>query len=135
MHFSDIIGNLGSNHIWGWLWFLQWEKPPLQPLDTLWIFLFWSVNYANLVYKLFVIFWECEDTKTLFILFFSHIRWSYVSKFHNFFFWHAWKLLIFEGFKYCPLKNVHFQLSDTFVAFLIWSVICLRDFFITFVGQ
>ena len=31
-------------------------------------FFFWSVNYANLVYNLFITFWKCQDTQTLFVL-------------------------------------------------------------------
>ena len=32
------------------------------------IFFFWFVNYANVVYKVFIIFWKCQDTQTLLIL-------------------------------------------------------------------
>ena len=44
MHFSDIIENLGNNHIF-----------------------FWSVNYANLVFKLFIAIWKCQDAQKFFI--------------------------------------------------------------------
>ena len=29
---------------------------------------FWSLNWENLVYKLWITFWKCQDTQTLFIL-------------------------------------------------------------------
>ena len=35
MDFLDIIGNLGSNHIWRYFWFLHWQKLHLQPLAIL----------------------------------------------------------------------------------------------------
>ena len=58
-----------------------------------------------------------------------------VRKFHNFFLTssetEAW--FIFEGFMYCLLWKVYFQLSGTFFAFFIWSVNCSRDFFSQFV--
>ena len=115
MHFSDIIGNQGSNNFWRYFLFLHWQSLFLQPLGTLLIFFFWSVNCANQVYKLFVIFWQCQDTQTFYILvsisldihrniifnclllFFIYICWSvnclsWVSKFHNVFFWEAPKL-------------------------------------------
>ena len=59
--FSEIIEKVGSNHIWRCFWFSHWQKLPLQPLATL-------LNYADLVYKLFITFWKCHDTQTLFIL-------------------------------------------------------------------
>ena len=36
---------------------------------------------------------------------------------------------ILEGFKYCPLWKVNFQLSGAFFAFFIWSVNCIRGRF------
>ena len=38
MHFSDIIGKLGSNHISRYFWFLHWQKLYLQGLAALLIF-------------------------------------------------------------------------------------------------
>ena len=35
---------------------------------------------------------------------------------------------IFEGFKYCSLWKVHFQLFHDFLAFFIWFVNCSMDF-------
>ena len=47
MHFSDIKGNLGSNHIWWYSWFSSWQKLHLQPLAT-------PLNFFLLVCKLFI---------------------------------------------------------------------------------
>ena len=108
MDFSDIIENLAINHIWNYFLFLHWQKLPVQSLATLLIVFFWYVNYANLVFKLFITLWKCQDTQSLFILegilvltykerffsavccFFSYICWSvscksWVSKFNDFF--------------------------------------------------
>ena len=105
-------------------------------------FFFWSVNYVNLVYKIFITFWKCQDTQTLFILegiyywhierffstvccFFGYICcsvncMSWVSKFNNFFLtcMETQAIFIFEGFKCCPLWKVHVQYFYTFLAFL-----------------
>ena len=74
--------------------------------------------------------------------FFSYISWSvncksWVSKFHHFFLGclETKARFIFQGFKYCPLSKVHFQLCSTFLAFFIWSVNCSRDFFRYFFSQ
>ena len=54
--FSGIIRTLGSNQIWRNFWCLNWQKLPLQLLATTLIFFFRSLNYANLVFKLFLYF-------------------------------------------------------------------------------
>ena len=64
--FSGVIGKLGSNHIWRYFLFLHWQKLPLQLRATLLIFFFWSVDYANLVYKLCITFSKCQDTHCLY---------------------------------------------------------------------
>ena len=40
MHFSDIIGKLGINHIWKYFWFLHWQKLYLQPLVAAFLAIF-----------------------------------------------------------------------------------------------
>ena len=97
--------------------------------------LYWKVFSTN-IYTYIV-----KNFSTVFC-FFSYICWSvnymsWVSKFHKFFLTcsETEARFIFEGFKYCPLWKVNFQLSGTFLAFFIWSVNCLRDFFSHFVNQ
>ena len=90
-----------------------WQKIHLQLLTTLLNFFFWSVNYANLVYNLFInfenvkihkhcLYWKVFNSniyrKIYFnsLLVFSYICWSvncmsWVSKLNNFF-WYAGKL-------------------------------------------
>ena len=148
MHFSDIIGNQGSNNIWRYFWFLHWQNLSLQPLTTPLIFFFWSVNYANLVYKLVIMFWECQDTQILFILvyiglntFFSTeiYRISWVESATSTMFFPTCSRteakFIFDGLKYYASWKVHFQVSGTFITFCIWSVTSSRDFFNHFVSQ
>ena len=65
MHFSCITGSLKSYPIWRYFLFLHSQKFPLQPLATLSFSFFWSVNYANLVYKLFITLWKCQDTQII----------------------------------------------------------------------
>ena len=104
-------------------------------------FFFWLVNCSNLVYKLFITFWKCEDIHCLCwkvfstdicrkiffnsCYFFSYICWSvnymgWVSKFKNVLMTctETEARFIFEGFQYFPLWKVRFQLSNTFFAFL-----------------
>ena len=119
----------------------------------------WSVNYKNLVYKLFHTLWKSRDAhivytemyvvvtyiETLFpttCYFFSSICWSVncmsqVSKFHNFFLTclETEAIFVFESFNYCQLWKVQFQLFSTFLAFFIWSVNYSRDIFSLFAGQ
>ena len=150
MHFSDIIGNLGTNHIWRYLWILLRQKLHSQTLATL-------LNFFLLVCKL----WKCESAKihknclyckvfctdiytkmfSTVCCFFRYVCWwvnciSWVSKL-KMFLWHAQKLRqdLYLRAYYCPLWIVHFQLSDTFFAFFIWSVNCSSDFFSHFFSQ
>ena len=39
---------------------------------------------------------------------------------------------IFNGFYYCHLQEVQFQISSTFLAFFIWSLNCSSHFLVTF---
>ena len=68
LHFPKIKRNLRSNHIKRYFRFLYWEKVGLEPLATLLISSFRSVNYANLVYKLNITFWKCQDAQKLCVL-------------------------------------------------------------------
>ena len=104
-------------------------------------FFFWSVNYENRyilevsryiniinIGRCFVLTY-IERLFSTVCCFFSYISWSvncnsWVSKLHHPFVGclETKTRFIFEGFKYFPLWEVHFQLSSTFLAFLIWSV-------------
>ena len=72
--------------------------------------------------------------------FLSHFCWSLscvkrVSKIDNFFLTcsETEPRCIFEGFQFCHLWKVQFQLSSTFFSFFfIWSVNCLGHFFSPF---
>ena len=107
----------------------------IATLSYFFIFFFWSLNYENMVYILYVTFGKCQDTQTLFgiylvmiyierlprLSFFICFYWSIncmsqVSKFHDFF-WHAQKLkrFVFESLYFCHLWKVQFQLSSTFL--------------------
>ena len=149
MHFSDIIGNLGSNYSWSYFWFLHWQKFHLQTLATLLNFFFWSVDYANLVYNLFISFWKCQDTQTFFILegiLYWHIQKdffrqfaaflilfgqknciSWVSKFNNFFLT-CTERFIFEGFNIVLYGKFIFNSAIPFSLFFVWSVNCFENF-------
>ena len=157
--FLGIIGNLVRNHVWRYFWVLHWQKLPLQPRATLLFFFFWPIDYANLIYKLFITFWSLKihehclywkvfstnkyskiffNSLLLFQLYLLVVNWmSWVSKFYNFFLTcsETEEKFIFDGFKYCTLWKVNFQLSGTFLALFIWSVNCSRDFFSHFVSQ
>ena len=132
MHFSDMIGNLGTKIY----------------------FFFWSMNYSNLVFKVFIAFWKWQDTRTLFIVYIGkYLVLAYIerllfiafllyllvsklpqlSKFYKFFLtcFKTVGKIIFEGFKYCPSWKAPFQLSGTFLSFFIWSVSCSLFFFQT----
>ena len=127
--FLGIIGNMGSNHIWKYFWFLHWQKLLLQPLATLLIFFFWSIImeiwsiYYSLYFGSFKIHKHClfgrylvltyivRFSSTVFC-FFSYIFWSvncmsWVSKFHNFFLTcsETEARFIVESIKYCPLME------------------------------
>ena len=160
MHFSGVIGNLKSNHIWRCFWFLHWQKLPLKPLVSLLIFYLlvcklyksglWIIHYilevlryTNIVYigRYLVLTYIVRFFSTVCWIF-SYICWSvncmsWVIKFHNIFLTSSETeaRFIFECFKYCPLWEVNFQLFSTFLAFFIWSVNCSKDFFSHFVSQ
>ena len=121
-----------------------------------WIFLAWSVNYANLVYKLLhfenvkihkhCLYWRVFSTdiyrKMYFnnLLLFSYICWPvncmcWVSKCNNFFLtcMETEARFIFDGFNIVLYGKF---ISDSLILFLflfIWSVNCWRDFFSHFV--
>ena len=121
-----------------------------------WNFFFWSVNYSNLVYKVCITFWKCQDTQTLFmlqvliyrktyfksLLLFSYICWSvncmsWISKFNNLFltFTETKARFIFEGFNIVHYRKFISVSLILFLILFIWSVNCLRDFFSHFVSQ
>ena len=140
MHFSDIIGKLGSNDIWRYFWFLQWQKFDLQPLATL-------LNFFRLVCKLCksglqtITFWKCLYKHCLYwkifstdiyrkieaatvCCFFSNICWSvncmtWVSKFNNFFLicTETEVRFIFEGFNIVLYEKF---ISDSPILFLLF---------------
>ena len=98
-------------------------------------------NYVSQVYKLFIAFWKCQDTQTLFILediyrkffstvccFFSFTFWSvncisWVSKFNNFFLTCTENeaRIIFEGFNFALYGKV---ISNSPILFPIFYVVC-----------
>ena len=102
MHFSDIIGKLGSNHIWRYFWFLHWQKFHLQPLATLLNFFLLVCKlckshyilkfsrYTNIVYiGMYLVLTYIERFISTVCCFFSYTAWSvycmsWVSKFNNF---------------------------------------------------
>ena len=135
----------------------------MQPFAIILIFFFWSVDYADLTFNLFITIWKCKDTQTLFFVYIgkylvltyiterlflticsiiSYICWSViwmsqVSEFYNFFLAcsEAKARFIFEGYKYCSLRQVDLQLSNTFLGFFFWSLNCSWVFFSHFFGQ
>ena len=145
--------------------FFSLTETTIATISCYLIFFFWSVNYANLVHKFslnfgsvkihkYSLYWKVfietsyiDVYRNVFfncLLFFIYICWSansivelVKSKFHNFFLTcsETEARFIFESFKYCLLWKVHFQLSDTFLAFFICSANCSRDFLSHFVGQ
>ena len=112
----------------------------------------WSINYSlhlevsrytNIVYigRCWLLIYIERFFSTA-CCFFSYICqsvncMSWISKFHNFFLTCAEikARFIFEGFKNCPLWEVHFQHSGTFLVFFIWSANCSREFFSHFVSR
>ena len=115
-----------------------------------WIFLVWSVNYANLVYKLthfgnvkmhkHCLYWKVFSSdiyrKIYFnSSFFSYICWSvnclsWVSKFNNFFLTctDTEARFIFEGFNIVLYGKF---LIPRYIFFFIWSINCIRNFSLT----
>ena len=104
---------------------------------------FGSVKIDNIVYiGRYLVLTYTETFYSTVSCFFSYICWSvnyksWISKFHNVFLTcsETGTRFIFEGFKYCPLWKVNFQLWNTFLTFSIWSVNCAWDFFSHFVSQ
>ena len=112
----------------------------------------WSVNYSYILevsrfaiivcIERYLVLTYMQRFFSTVCCFSTYICWSvncmsWVSKFHNFFLTgsETEARFIFEGFKYWPLWKVNFQLPGTFLAFLIWSVNCWREFFSHFVSQ
>ena len=112
----------------------------------------WSINYAlhfgSVKIQKHCLYWSAFSTdiykKIIFstvCYFLSYFGWSLncmsqVSKFHKFFLTclETEARFIFEGFLYCHLWKVHFQLSSTFLAFFIWSVNWSSHFFSHFLS-
>ena len=106
----------------------------------------WSLNYhilekprnLNIVYiGRYLVLTYIERCFSPVCCHFSYICWSanclsWVGKFQNFFL--TWmeteRRIIFEGFNYCPLWKLNFQLSDTFLAFFVWALNCSRHFLV-----
>ena len=121
--------------------FLPWEKPPLQPLVSP-LIVFWSVNYAYLVYKLLHFGSVRAHKRCFYFCFFSYICWSvncmiWVSKFNIFFLTcrETETKSIFEGFNVALYRKFISDPPILFLLFYIWSVNCSRDFFSHFVSQ
>ena len=119
-----------------------------------WIFLVWSVNYTNLVYKLLhfenvkkihkhclLALTNIERFISTICCFFGYICWSvnctsWVSKFKNFFQTCTESVVrfIFEGFN-IVLYGKFISDSPILFFFFIWPVNCLSDFFSHFFSQ
>ena len=109
----------------------------------------WSVNYSlhfgSVKINKHCLYWKVFSTNIYSKIFFNRLLlfklYLLVSKLYELsqqmpqLFSNMLGRFIFEGFKYCPLWKVNFQLSNTFLAFFIWSVNCSRDFFSHFVSQ
>ena len=130
----------------------------MQEVALLLIFFFWSGDYANLIFNLFITIWKCKDTPTLLIVYIgkylvlryitkililticsliSYICWSvicmsWVSKLCNFFLTcsEAKARFIFEGF-----MTSSFTTFQYFFRFFFWSLNCSWVFFSHFFGQ
>ena len=117
---------------------------------------FWSINCTDLVYKLGITFrkWTkiayigmdlvltyIERLFSTVYYFSSYFHWSIscvrARKFHSFFLTRSETeaRFKFEGFYFCYLWNVQFQLSSTFLAFCIWSVNYASQIFSQFFCQ
>ena len=146
MHFWDIIGELGSNHIWRYFWFLHQQKLHLQPLATLLnIFLLvcklykyglWFIHYilkmsryTNIVYIVrYLVLTYIERFISTVCCFFSYIclsvdYMSWVSKFNNFFLTYreTEARFIFEGFNIVLYRKF---ISDFLILFLLFYLVC-----------
>ena len=117
-------------------------------------YFFWFASFINLIYKLNIAFRTCQNKQLLFTLeciycwhiwknlfqlfaFCNYFCWSVicmnlVSKFHNLFptYPQTDVMFIFDGFQYCHLWKVQFQLSITFFTFFVWFINCSSHFFI-----
>ena len=87
-----------------------------------------SLHFRSVKIHIHCLYWKVFCTniyrKVFFNSFLSYISWSvncksWFSKFHHFFLGclETKARFIFEGFKYCPLWKVHFQLCSTFFCF------------------
>ena len=152
MHFQEIIGNLGSNHIWRYFWFLNWPKLHLQALATLLNcfllvcklyksgisfihYIFKMSRYTNIVYiGRYLALTYIERFISTVCCFFSYICWSVNS---TIFFWHTRKLRqdLYLRVLILSFMKSSFLTLRYFFAFFIWSVNCSRDFFSHFVSQ
>ena len=146
MHFWDIIGELGSNHIWRYFWFLHQQKLHLQPLATLLnIFLLvcklykyglWFIHYilkmsryTNIVYiGRYLVLTYIERFISTVCCFFSYIYWSvkcmsWVSKFKKIFLTYreTEARFIFEGFNIVLYRKF---ISDSRILFLFFYLVC-----------
>ena len=87
-------------------------------------------KYTNIIYiRVYLVLPYIERLFSSVCYFLSYFCWlvkcmSRVNKFHNFFlsYLEAGARSIFEGFSYCHLWKVQFQVSSTFLAFCIGSV-------------
>ena len=157
MHFSDNKKTVKWSYLKAFLVFTLTETLFATPSYS-WIFLFWSVNYADLLHKLLhfekvkihkhCLCWKVFSTDITERListvwcFFSYICWSvncvsWVSKFNNFFLTCTENeaRFAFEGFNIVLYGKF---ISDSLIPFLflfIWSVNCLRGFFNHFISQ
>ena len=142
MHFSDIIGNLGSNNIWRYFWFLLWQKLYFQSLATLLNFfllvcklcksdlqiihyILKVLRYTNVVYigRYLVLTYKERFISTVCCIF-SYIFWSvncmsWVNKFNKFFLTRTETeaRFIFEGFNIALYGKL---ISDSSILFLLF---------------
>ena len=124
-------------------WVFTLTETSFTTTSYYWIFLVWSVNYANLVYKILhfenvkihkdCLYWKVFSTDIhrkiyVIILLLFLASWSVnctisVSKFNSFF------LTCKETEARFVFEESSFLTPRYFFCFFIWSVNCVRDFF------
>ena len=158
MHFSGIIGNLGSNVIWRYFRFLHWQKLHLQPLASYFNFFLVCKLCRSDLYIIHYILKVSRHTDIVYIgrylvltfierffstvcCFFSYICWSvncmsWASRFHNFFLTCAETeaRFIFEDFNIVLYGKFISNSLILFFIFFTWSLNGSRKFFSHFVS-
>ena len=146
MNFSDIIGKLGSNHVWRYFWFLHWQKLHLQALATLLNFFLLVCKlcksglsfihyilkisrYINIVYiGRYLVLTYIKIFFSTVCCFFSYTCWwvncmSWVCNFNNFFLTcrETEARFIFEGFNIVLYGKF---ISDSPILSLLFYLVC-----------